>query len=362
MLETLVFALLSVTASPNAAERLAAILQSPKWSSAPNYRSAERSVDNWRLESAVNLDLSPAPALSLAFGADLPQTPRCVRLNNYWCIKSAGWNGEIAADADGHVAFASASEGAAVAALLLRRYYIEFGRHSARAIVARWAPAQCATVLTSTRTLPGDTAPSAAAASRVNLTRMLPQRVVQMGLAPRGIQNTLRARWLSTHGRGGVAKVAGAKPRRARLSAVSAARIRVNDLMRAPSIAVGMGETDSAASALKVAEAQAGAPGRPVEAAARGKPDFAPSIPAFSCAGESARIANYAARVAEGVAKSADDDLALFTADGSPTDNLAKVMANMAAVEIGPLRASDALIALAIAQLRISSKPDSATR
>jgi len=360
MLETLVFALLSV-ASPDASQTFAAISQPLlKWTSPPSYQQADRSVDNWRLESAVSLNLSPVPALLLALGSDLPQTPRCVKLNNYWCIKRAGWNGEIASDADGHVAFASALEGAAVAALLLRRYYVEFGRRSARAIVTRWAPAQCAPLLSVTQTTPGPAGPNAPA-TRVNLTRMLPQRVVSMGLAPRGIQHTLRARWLSAHGRGGVAKVASAKPRRARVSAVSA-RMRVGDLMRAPSIAVGMGETESAASAVKVADALASALVRPVASSAREKLVFLPSAAILGCAGESARIANYAARVAEGIAKSPDDDLALFTADGSPTDNLAKVMANMAAVEIGPLRASDALIGLAVAQMRFSLKTDSASR
>ncbi|PWB83244.1 MAG: hypothetical protein C3F11_07580, partial [Methylocystaceae bacterium] len=59
----------------------------------------------------------------------------------------------------------------------------------------------------------------------------------------------------------------------------------------------------------------------------------------------------YAARVVAGVVAGPDDDLALFSADGAPTDNLVKVMANMAAVEIGPLRASDAIIASGIARM-----------
>jgi hypothetical protein len=142
MLETLLFALVSL-APPDLSLTLGDSASALKWTSSPIYQPVERAVDNWRLESATNLDLSPVPALTVAFGGDLPQTPRCVKLNNYWCIKRAGWNGEIASDSDGHVAFASALEGAAVAALLLRRYYVELGRHSARAIVARWAPAQC---------------------------------------------------------------------------------------------------------------------------------------------------------------------------------------------------------------------------
>jgi hypothetical protein len=56
--------------------------------------------------------------------------------------------------------------------------------------------------------------------------------------------------------------------------------------------------------------------------------------------------------MAQGVVGGANEDLALFTADGAPTENLAKVMANMAAVEIGPARPRDALIRIAVAQLR----------
>ena len=46
------------------------------------------------------------------------------------------------------------------------------------------------------------------------------------------------------------------------------------------------------------------------------------------------------------------DDLMLFDAAGLPTGNLAKVMANMAAVEIGPARARSGLIEAAVAQLK----------
>jgi hypothetical protein len=377
MLETLVFALLS-WAPPEAAPTFPWLGSALKWTAAPNYQPAERAVDNWRLESALNLDLSPIPALTVALGGNLPQTPRCVKLNNYWCIKSAGWNGEIASDADGHVAFASASEGAAVAALLLRRYYLELGRRSARAIITRWAPAQCAPIISVTRTASGGVP-----ASRANLSRMLPQRVVTMGLAPRGIHNTLRARWLSAHGRGGVARMAekpgqpghtaekkprriAEKPRRTRLSAASS-MASVSDLIPAPTIAVGMGETRSKFVSGKFTRAVDEAPEKilaalPPQGSEKPAPAAPSPAPVVGCASETARIANYAARVAESVGKGPDDDLGLFSADGLPTENLVKVMARMAAVEIGPLRASDALVNLAAAQLRAPAQPNSAGR
>jgi hypothetical protein len=297
------------------------------------YRAEDRSVDNWRTQAALGLDLSPVDALAQAFGFGPAEPPRCIKLNNYWCVKRAGWSGEIAHDADGHVAFASAEEGAAVAALLLRRYYVDFKRHTAREIVTRWAPAQCSPM--------ARVAHPGATASRIGLARMLPQRAVRMGLAPRGLQNTLRARWLSAHGRGGFGG-----------AGVAHGRAGALDLMPAPSIAAGMGEAPRRG---RRAEPP---PGDDVDVgvtASTQTPSFAP-LPALGpmpdCSGELVRIANYAAHLAEGVAKNADTDLALFAADGMPTPNLARAMANMAAVEIGPARPREALIAIAVSQLR----------
>ena len=174
------------------------------------YQPQERAVGNWRFESALGLDLPPLGALKQFAGTAPTQAPRCVKLNNYWCIKRAGWNGEIASDPDGHVAFASAEEGAAVAALLLRRYYVDLKRHTAREIASRWAPSQCAAPAMAFRV------------SRWNVSRilpqdppmgMLPQRPVPMGLAPHGLFNTVRARWLATHLPGGAPRVGFRRPR-----------------------------------------------------------------------------------------------------------------------------------------------------
>ena len=179
------------------------------------YQPQERAVGNWRFESALGLDLPPLGALKQFAGTAPAQTPRCVKLNNYWCIKRAGWNGEIASDPDGHVAFASAEEGAAVAALLLRRYYIDFKRHTAREIASRWAPSQCA-------------APAVAFGVSPGVSRMLPQRPLPMGLAPHGLFNTVRARWLATHLPGG-ALAGGAPSSAARAGAVDRPSPRPHD-------------------------------------------------------------------------------------------------------------------------------------
>lgn len=336
LLETLVMLLTAATpAKPPAVVVAPAALfwRTP----APAYAPSQRAVDNWRVESALWLEMSPLAALKRAMDAEEKDPARCVKLNNYWCVKRAGWTGEIASDADGHVAFASAEEGAAVAALLLRRYYVDYKRHTARAIVERWAPAQC-TLMVSRPPTPG------LPASREGLARMMPQRVVPMGLAPRGLQNTLRARWLAAHGRGGV----GPAPARTRIA-------EAPELMPAPSIMAGVSEARPRREKVRPtrdpdADTIAGLTLLP--------PPAMPSLGSTplggttDCSAELARIANYAAHLAAGVVASPNDDLLLFTTDGQPTGNLAKALANMAAVEIGPDRPRDALVTAAVAQLR----------
>jgi hypothetical protein len=305
MLESLML-LVALAAPPQAPRMRLAPAPLLALAAPPAYQPQERAVGNWRFESALGLDLPPLGALRQFAGTASTQTPRCVKLNNYWCIKRAGWNGEIASDPDGHVAFASAQEGATVAALLLRRYYVDFKRHTAREIASRWAPSRCF-VATATFGISS------------GVSRMLPQRPIAMGaaqigadLAPHGIFNTVRARWLATHLRGG-------RP--------------LSGFRRRPSAPL----THLAAT--------------PTSAPRVFAHDSAPP-PLADCSGDMIRINNYATHIAEGIAAGPDQDLHLFAADGQPTDNLAKALANMAAVEIGPLRAHPSLVAFAIAQLR----------
>jgi hypothetical protein len=70
--------------------------------------------------------------------------------------------------------------------------------------------------------------------------------------------------------------------------------------------------------------------------------------PVASCPGETARLANYAARAIEGIARSPDEDLKLFDTQGGPLPALPRLLANMASVEIGPYRADAKLIRAAI--------------
>jgi hypothetical protein len=316
-------------------------LPMPALSSAPkaSFQPAERAVGNWRIQAALDLDLSADTAMRWLAGTSPTNLPRCIRLNNYWCIKSAGWAGEIGTDAEGHVAFASAEEGAVAAVLLLRRYYLEYGRKSARAIVAHWAPAQCEL--------------SAAAAGPQSPTAAAPLAP----LAKYGIGNTLRARWLAAHGRGGAMK----SRRSARRVAVKRSVVpdRLGPAMRAPVIALGsvapepplILEPPLKAETLRVASAASSASSRD-----------APLVPALSlpvtgCAGDTLRLANYAAHAIAGIARSADEDLKLFDADGSSGATLPRLLANMSAVEIGPYRVDGKLIGAAIEAVRNARAP-----
>lgn len=334
---------------------------------APVYRPESRAVSNWRSETKNGL-----LPLSLAWTAwAAPSDPafvaRCVKLNNYWCIKRARWDGEIGGDQEGHTGFATAGQGADAAVSLLRRYYGEYGRRSALAIVRRWAPAECA----------GPVAARAIPAGRVSPARAASPALA--ALAPQGIGRTLRARFLASHGRGGAPRrVARARARPAaapaRPAAGNALRIqpwsalarmqgRPRQPMRPvtaaplPSIATGIGETARRTAVIEPSRILDGAR-LAAEAAALPTLAAAPVSalpaalrpPAPLCGSDEIRIQNYAARIAGSVGVKPGDDLGLFTPDGHATERLAPVLLAMSSVELGALRASPALVAAAIAR------------
>ena len=281
------------------------------------FEPARRAVSNWLTEAMDNLDLSRETKTEIAGGPGLLDLPRCVKLNNYWCIKRAGWAGEIAADAEGHVAFASAIDGAIAAAILLRRYYIDYNRRSALAILSHWAPAQCAVVT--------------AAMGRPSKPRAV-YIAILASVAPHGIQNTLRAHWLAAHRQGFF------RPDKTKALRRSIVPNRLLVMMRAPEIAVGMGEAQRA----------------PIPITKIAALDFTAPVtepPGTACASENTRIQNYAARAIDGIAASPNDDLNLFLADGTAGANLSRLLENMAKVEIGPLATHAGLIAAAIDRL-----------
>ena len=316
--------------------------------SAATFNAQMRAVSNWRGEAMRDLAPTPLSVLAVALGAERPVVTRCVKLNNYWCIKSARWNGEVGADEEGHTGFASAEHGADAAVRLLRRYYLEFDRKSALDIVRRWAPAECR--------LPGSSGPPAV-------------------LALRGLGNTLRARWLAARQ---------AKPMRTRIAAagdavpvpprrpagrVSAVPLRPLPTVSMPSIMAGIAAPKAplaatlapgapprrqptpaslaAASGAARTAAKATSMPRPEPVAtASTAPPLRPAVSA--CAPDEQRIQNYAGRIVEGLDLAPGADLGLFAPDGRPQPNLARVLLAMSAFELGYLRASVDLVEEAI--------------
>jgi hypothetical protein len=322
------------------------------------YEAGPREVTNWRFEAVDDLQPKSLVVLAALFRAERPVVSRCVKLNNYWCIKSARWNGEVGADDEGHTGFASAEHGADAAVRLLRRYYLEFDRRSALDIVRRWAPAECR--------LPGSSGLPAV-------------------LALRGLGNTLRARWLAARGpksartRVAAADGAGPMPPRRPPGRVSTVPLRPLPTVSMPSIMAGIAApkapsvpaprvtprrqpTPASLAAAKAdgrkaerAASAAGASGaaRPAAKAAstappRPEPAATASASGLACAPDEGRIQNYAGRMVEGLDLAPGDDLGLFAPDGRPQPNLARVLLAMSAFELGYLRASVDLVEAAI--------------
>ena len=303
-----------------------------------HYEPEAREVSNWRHEAMDALEPKPIVAMAALFRAERPFVTRCVKLNNYWCIKSARWNGELATDSEGHVGFVSADHGADAAATLLRRYYLEFNRKSALDIVRRWAPAEC------------------------NVATGIGGIAV---LAVRGIGGTVRAQYLASRRRGGAVRYTakagpGGKPGRVSMVIPMAPK---TPQYRVPSIAEGMGEKPKAAKPPQPSAAARRKPASEPAATAAPAPKTAPKVQvAAACPSEEQRHRNYAGRMVEGLGLNPTDDLKLFSADGTPQPNLTHVMLAMAAFELGALRASPALvegaIARAVAKLKENTKAE----
>jgi len=361
---------------PSVEDRAAALLAAPPVAAAPaeaappRFDPATRSVSNWHEQAGVNL-LPRALALTARLAEDPPYVARCVRLNNGWCIKSARWSGEIGADAEGHTAFATMADGADAAATLLRRYFRDYNRHTALAIVRRWAPSECRVAM-----------PARAG-------RGVATPAVTATLAPRGLGRTLRARFLASHRPGGVprarakalrvqpwsplARMAGrpgARPAAAPMARAHMARAhvsRVAALQPMPNIAAGIASPAAlarpslargAADPAALLDRRVPAPDRLVAesallpAIAAGLPLLDLHLPAPLCTGDEVRIQAYAARISGSVGLKPGDDLDLFGPDGTPRPNLAPVMLAMSAVELGTLRAGPDLVEAAIARLK----------
>jgi hypothetical protein len=322
-------------------ERIAAVERAlDRRGRAARFAAEERAVTNWRVETATALDPAPVAALAALVDADRPAVTRCVRLNNYWCIKSARWDGEIGTDDEGHVAFASAERGADAAATLLRRYYLEFGRKSALDIVRRWAPAECYFPSAGGSPIAGG-APAAATAP-----------ITLANLAVRGIGATVRARYLASRRKGRIAARRPAAGPRAPAPRLSAVVPRALPAPRVPDIAAGPREGPRLAmsSALPYRAvpprslAARAAPVRVAAAPAAATTDVPAPSPRLTCAPDEQRLRNYANRIVDGLGVGPDDDLKLFETDGAPTRALAPVLLAMSGFELGMLRARSDLV------------------
>jgi hypothetical protein len=291
------------------------------------YRADAREVTNWRSQAMNALEPKPVVAMAALFKAERPFVTRCVKLNNYWCIKSARWNGELATDTEGHVGFVSADHGADAAASLLRRYYMEYNRKSALDIVRRWAPAECNV------------------ATGIGGVAML---------AVRGIGGTVRAQYLASRRKGGAVRYtakAGPSGRPGRVSMVIPMTPKTPQF-RVPSIAAGMGETPKPAKPQPPLVVARPKPARQPATTASTAPTPPPKVQvAAACPSEEQRHRNYAGRMVEGLGLGPADDLKLFAEDGTPQPNLIRVMLAMSAFELGALRANPDLVEGAVRRM-----------
>ena len=196
-------------------------------------------------------------------------------------------------------------------------------------MVRRWAPAECG--------------PASVAVAR------------------RGLQGTVRARWLAAQ-RG---KARGRKAMPGRSSTVALAPLPT---FRVPDIAVGMGErprpsggqpggallarsvqqSGTASARQRVASAAAVPSRSATPAAAKGVP--------AGCTDEQ-RIRNYAGRIVRDLVIGPGDDLRLFSPDGTPLPSLATVMIAMSAFELGSLSATSHLVESAISRAAPTPPP-----
>lgn len=285
---------------------------------APVFLAPDRSVSNWREATRQTLEPVPLAMAAAYLDSGRPVVTRCVKLNNPWCIKRAGWTGELGGDGDGHTAFSSTEAGADAAASLLRTYYVTYGQRSAQDIVRRWAPAEC----------------------RIGDGSGLPAL-----LAVRGLANTLRGRYLASRTRKGAAQ-----PRSRRAKGAPSAQLRVSSIplapmpsYRVPDIAAGMGERPARLGRTLPKRAAVAATTVPVPAATA----------SLSCGSEEGRIGNYAQAIAKALGVEPSRDLQLFDGAGQPTSNLLPVMVAMSAIELGYLHAGPELVERAIDRLRV---------
>lgn len=95
-------------------------------------------VPNWKSEAKKNMRrIDRYGHETRVEDVDLRLAPRCVRINNYWCLKQPDddfWFGSIGVDDGGHARFKTSVAGARAAVRNLRTWYSERNLRTLRAI------------------------------------------------------------------------------------------------------------------------------------------------------------------------------------------------------------------------------------
>ena len=291
---------------------------------AASYDAEAREISNWRTETLAGLEPKPVAIAAALLSAERPVITRCVKLNNYWCIKSARWDGEIGRDSEGHVGFASADHGADAAVNLLRRYYLEFGRNP----------------------------PSISFADGLRRNANIATGIGGLAvLAVRGIGGTVRAQYLASRRGKGVTTFTVTRARRK-------ARPGVHDHSDQNTAIPGARYRGRNGRETKATATKAG-PAADSDGKARAGPESCKRRRRL-CA-RSSSVCAIMPTAWCWVLRWDPDDLQLFARDGMPSENLAAVMTAMASFELGMLRPTDALIDAALRRAVLRAEAAKAT-
>lgn len=99
----------------------------------PSFNQQSGEVSNWQTEAATHLNVEQSV---LAARKDI----RCIKLNNYWCLKDVKWAGRVGKDSDSHTAFRDGYYSARAAVRNFRTAYSKHGLKSASALMSVYAP------------------------------------------------------------------------------------------------------------------------------------------------------------------------------------------------------------------------------
>lgn len=97
------------------------------------FNAVQKAVSNWPSEALTHLSVTQT-------GLDNHKSLRCIKLNNYWCLKDIGWNGRLGRDSDSHTAFRNGYYAARAIVRNTRTAYFSHGRQSALELMKAYAP------------------------------------------------------------------------------------------------------------------------------------------------------------------------------------------------------------------------------